>query len=607
MSGGKITRHGGTTASITRHLEITPVNPPPSHTGWRNYVSQRSVRAIVVSPASETLWLATWGGVLEWRRKEDRFYRRHASEHGLASNAVACLALGEDGRVWAGHDEGGISCFEKDCWRVHEDLAGEPIRALCASHKAGLWAATPGAVYHAPSPGVAFAPVARDDNGSVEARALLADGDTVLLANAWGLFRIRPGHSPEPIEPQTLTSCVALVRDRQDDVWIATPRTVYRLRNGCLEGPFVPPAEEAPERICGLAAGKGAVWVWASSGLGCVVEGHWQSLPWPRGLVPPTAVRAIASWPGDPFLWAGTDERLAVVWLDGQEAICDPEVLAPESDDKLNNLGRCIAGPSPGGDLWVGTAGGLITFHSDGSWDLDSDAGDIRDLCLGEGGLHVLAWPRGLGRLAGTGPVTFAIPQPSGILLALALGQADQPYVLTTRGLWRLAPGGLESVADGPLEEARCVAQTADGVWWLGTVRGVWRRTAAGHWAPSGEQSGPGQAEITALLAAGGTLWVATTAGLWSREGFNWQPHRLGEASAPDAVVRAVAPTQAGSALWVASETRLLRYGLAAGTVMASYTACDSGLGSMRIMALCEAPGALLVVTQAGVSRLALT
>jgi ligand-binding sensor domain-containing protein len=464
-------------------------------------------------------------------------------------------------------------------------------------------AATTAGVYRVPGQG-ATAPLVRDHDGAAGAVALLTEGDGALLANASGLFRVRPGSKPVPVEPRTLTACTGLARDGRGDVWVATPQEVYRLRDSRLEGPFAPAAGAPVGRVCGLAAGKETVWVWAASGLACIADGRWRPVPWPRGGKGeplPQAVRAVACGGDDDFLWVGTDRRLALVWLEGRDAFWDADLLPAHPEDGLNNLGRCAAGPGADGTVWVGTAGGLVAFRPDGTWQLDAAAGDVRALCPGPGALHLLTWPRGSGQLTAAGAVQFDARPPAGVPLALAPGRDGVPHLLTTRALWRLGPGEPAAVADGGDPGAGPLAQGADGTWWLGTPRGVQRRTPAGRWEAAGEQPGPAQAEATGFAVVGDTLWAATTAGLWAHDGGGWRRHLPGEE-----VVRAVAPAGGAGALWVAGEARLVRYAPATGQVTASYTPADTGLGSARVVALCEAAGALWVVTQCGVGRLKL-
>jgi ligand-binding sensor domain-containing protein len=612
MSTGEITRYLQTSPAITALLQTEAVKPPAVLPAWENHVSQRSVRAVVATLRSGCLWLATWGGVLAWNRKQDFFCLRYSSEHGLAANGTACLALDEEGTVWAGHDEGGLSYFADGRWHIHPEPEHEAIRALCAARGGGVWAATSAAVYHIPNPTRSAGAVARKLEGAVEADVLLPEEDGVLVGNAWGLFRLRGRNEPEQVEPQTLSACTGLARDGRGDVWVATPEDVYRLCGSQLDSPVELPADRGGV-IQGLAAGKDVVWVWTSSGLASIEDGRCRAVPWPetkQGRTPLT-VRAVGTAGDDRFLWVGTDDRLAVVWFDGRDLGWSLDLLPAHPEDALNNLGRCATGPASDGSVRIGTAGGLVAFGPDGSWSLDSRAGNVRGLCGGAerqqepGVVYLLAWPRGIGRWRTPGPVEFYSSQPDGIPLVMAVGQDGHLYALTTRGLWRFQPGAPECIAEAVGVAAVSLAQTPDRTWWLGTSRGVWRRTASGRWEPVGEQSGPAHAEVTDLAVVGDTLWVATTAGLWEHDASGWSRH-VPDPTAEDPVVRAVAPAGDPEVLWLACGDRLTRYAPAERRITATYLPRRSGLGSVRIAALREAGGVLWAVTAAGISRLTL-
>ena len=110
------------TTNITRYQEPSKIarfresshglKPEPVYPGWTNFVSQKSVRAIAMSTKSSCLWLATWGGVISWKWKDNQPYQRYSSEHGIAGNEVTCICLDECDRPWIGHSEGGLSYFD---------------------------------------------------------------------------------------------------------------------------------------------------------------------------------------------------------------------------------------------------------------------------------------------------------------------------------------------------------------------------------------------------------------------------------------------------------------------------------------------------------------
>ena len=120
MGGGRITRYKAEQYYVTSYTEADVLEPDQIHADWENYVSQRSIRSIVVAPQSRHMWLATWGGVLSWNRKEELLYRRYSSEHGMAGNAVDCICLDHRERPWVGHDEGGLSYFDVEAVLLYD-------------------------------------------------------------------------------------------------------------------------------------------------------------------------------------------------------------------------------------------------------------------------------------------------------------------------------------------------------------------------------------------------------------------------------------------------------------------------------------------------------
>jgi ligand-binding sensor domain-containing protein len=567
------------------HVEAR--KPPPAHAGWTTFASQRSARAIAIDPDSGRLWVATWGGVLSWDRQEGH-YVRYGSEHGLAAGAVSCVAVDSAGRAWAGHDEGGLSWFDGRRWYAYDQLPDEPIRAACAA-AGGLWVAGPRAVLVVPAPDRPAGPVAEGE-AVADLRALLAHEDGVLAGGPGGLLFLRPGQRPAAVEPGRLRDCAALARDGAGAVWAATPSAVWRLDGGSAQGPYHPPDDEPSAPVRGLAASKGGLWVLTAHGLARVADGRWQTAP---GLV--HLPRAVAARPGDAHAWLGTDDRLAVVWWDGDAVRWQADVLPAHPEDALNNLARCVVPPGAG-RVAVGTAGGLVAFEPGGAWSLDASCGDVRALCPP----HLLAWPHGVGRLSAEGRATFLDPQPDGVPLALASGRDGLTHVLTTRALWRLGDGAPAAVGEGRDGGPCALAQAPDGAWWLGTARGVFR-LAGGRWELSGEHPGPVEAEVNGLAVVGGDVWVAAATGLWQRREGGWRHHP----AAGDGALRVVAAA-GGGALWLAAADRVLRYDPAAGAVRTAFTPADSGLPGRQVTGLLEHGGSLWVTARGGVGRLTL-
>jgi ligand-binding sensor domain-containing protein len=605
MSGRGITAYVPPRTAITHYRRVSPSTPEPVHAGWTSFVSQRSVRAIAVARRSARVWLATWGGVFSWQNDGDDVYHRYASEHGLASNASACLALDVEERPWVGHVEGGLSHFDFDGrrWWSVETLRDEPIRAICTAAGSGVWAAGGAAVYRIAAPGREPILAARDHDGSVDALALLGDDDGVLLGNAWGLYRLVIGDQPRRLEPGTLSSCTALARDGRGRLWAATADAVYRLTAGGLDGPFTPPEPATAGRILGLAAGRDTAWVWTAVGLARIREDRWEPVPWPideSGTRRSLPIRALAAH-DDNLAWLGTDDLLGLLRCQGTESDWDLDVLLAHRDDALGNLGRCTIERRALRDVLVGTAQGLVRFGPGAEPSLDRNAGDVLCLC----GDYLLARPRGVGRIDRSGRVAFVAKQPPGLPLTMALDLEGALHILTTQGLSRLRIDDYQEIGTpGVDDQARCLVQTLDRTWWLGTTRGLFRLAERG-WELAGEQPGPTLAEVHGLAVAGENLWAATEEGLWMRQDGGWIRHAP-YPSNPAAPVRAIAAAGDPGVLWLAGLEGVIRYDPAAGASDAAYTPANSGLAGRRVTALLESAGTLWVVTQSGISRLAL-
>jgi len=604
MSSGKITKY--VEGRITRHAAAEVLKPSPVHSHWANFASQRSVRAIAIAPQSHHLWLATWGGVLSWNRKEEQLYRRYSSEHGLAGNAVACICVDCTESPWVGHVEGGLSYFDGERWQAYDHLQDEFIRLVCsAGGSGGIWAAGTETVYRILGPDQPPTPVAQGDDGAVNALALLAEGDDLLLGNAWGVFRLRTGQKPQPIARETIRHCTALTRDGDGGIWLSTPEAVYRLDGEMPGGPLAPGQGDPVGRIVGLAAGKERIWVLTTAGLAHVTDNQWNPIPWPDEQEDGPALRAIAAGIGDVYLWVGTDRLLAGVYVMGSETRWDFDLLPSHSEDDLNNLGRCVTPIRKDDKVWIGTAGGLVAFGPGDKWTTSITESDIRALSLSptaDDPLWILAWPQGVGRLISPDLPNFDLLQPPGLPVAVAAGQDGCPYVATGRALWQLdVPDDLHEYAQDVPALVRCLTQTSDGVWWLGTTQGVYHLTPEG-WTLAGEQPGPLQAEVYGLTVVGDTLWAATEAGLWARRGEGWVLH------GPESeAVWALAPASRADSFWLARRDGILYYDSTDGTMSEPYTLFNSGLSSRRVTALAEINGDLWVITQAGISRLELS
>jgi len=611
MNEGKITRYSEEEYRITAYTEKKVIKAVPIYPDWTNFVSQRSVRAIAVAPRSHHIWLATWGGVLSWNTGEELTYRRYSSEHGLAGNVVTCICVDRDEYVWAGHGEGGISYFNGQNWYAYDYLQHEPINIVIpAVSSAGVWAVGKDTVYYISGPNHAPMPVAPTGHNAVtEARVLLDTGDTLLLGNAWGLFRLQTGREPEMLAGEPMRTCTALTQDRSGRVWIGTSEGVYYLENDQLIRPITSDDEKSPQYVVALAFGGGRLWVLTEFGLAQLrdTEWHWVSSPLPPSL----KLHTITADPHQPYIWIGTDRLLAGMQCrEDNDLDWDLDWLPLRTEDELNNIGCCIAERAFNNRVWIGTASGLVAFSSSDKLDIYRDCDNVRVLREGtslldsktSSNLWMLAYPHGIGKWGTLNLPDFRLPQPPGLPVAMAMGQDEQIYVLTGRALWRLIKGEWKACTGTPPLGAYKLVQLPDGQWYLGTSHGVYYLTQE-EWRLAGEQPGPLQAGVREMIIVDDQLWTATEDGLWKRLKETWIAYVV----EPDEIlsdVRTLAPATSSGELWLARERGIVRYNPFTKKQSLYYTPVNSGLASCRVIALAEINDSLWVVTQAGISRM---
>ena len=570
------------------------LEPESIYPGWTNFVSQRSIRAIAISPKSRHIWMATWGGVLSWRQREETTYYRYSSEHGLLGNSVCCVCVDEEERPWVGHDEGGLAYFENNRWNVYAERKTETFRVITKAESGGIWAATSNSIYRIQGPHQGSVPRLVNNAVAEYPSTLLEDSNELLLGNNRGLFRLTDTGDLLEVGPELIKSCRSLSRDAQDRIWIATDTEIYLMEEKVHAQPFY---DGRAGYVRQLAAGRDLVWILTTEGIS-VIDKVWKHIsPNSEQAATPQTIVVSSS---DRHLWVGTDSLLSSVFYSENGTITWEHSQLPEhGEDKLSNLARCIAISEMNETVSIGTAGGLVTFSSDDKWSIDASAGDVRDLCVATNAhgetLWLLRWPKGFQAQ------NFVHDQPPGVPVALAKGSDGNAYGLTSRGLWLLGPK-VKLIANSPPARTLGLSQTQDGTWWAGTTEGVYRYTN-GVWLPANEQPGPGLSEVYALSVAGNKLWAATANGLWCRNGNVWESHN----GPQPRIVRALAVASDGIKLWLAEADAVVRYSPQTRTTDKSFTLEQHGVASRRVAALAEIRGDLWILTAAGISRLRLS
>lgn len=605
--------------------------PKPVYAGWQSITSQSEITALALD-RSGRIWAGTGGGVLLWDKHTGGSYLRFGPVHGLGGSAVSCLTLDRNELPWVGHPEGGLSRFDGQRWWPYTHLQQEPVRAIAAAAQFGLWVATEAAIYLLPlsQPGQndpePIKIAGAEATEAVDAQALLDDGDGVYLGNSWGLFRLS---AQAGVAPQVILSvgCNALVRDTQRHIWAGTLEGIT-----CIDKPkrnYAPPIIQVGWRVLGLAVGRNRIWAltlgWPTNRLAQVTMqmGDWQWLdPLPDAVEP---IRTIAALPSDARLWLGTDRQ--IMYVEPQPSVplfWSGPVLAEHQHDKLSNLAQAVIGCQDSPNVLIGTQAGLLEL-TPGEERLNillQDDTHLQDNihCLAQAigpatptrasTIWVARWPSDIVPILPL-QLPVQIGPDLGLVLAIAPDTAGHLHVLTTHGLRSIANLAEPLVRHAPPYTVHALVQTSlnGSSWWAATSQGLYRwRAGDSEWTLEGSLDGPGQSLVSSLLvhAASGVLWVATDTGLWVWNGIRWTPRTLPlESHSIELPLRALAAA-ADNWFWLADAQGVIHYNSLTGETRERFTPFNSGLGSRRVVALLQHAGYLWVITQAGISYLAL-
>jgi ligand-binding sensor domain-containing protein len=603
-----ITSYNEQHSTITTYIE--PLEQQAIYPQWNTISSKRSISAIAIAPRSRRIWMATSGGIIAKDTQKDLSYRRYGSEHGLCGNSVACICIDNEEHPWTGHIEGSLSYFTGQHWQTYPYLQSQLVRALCTSqHLGGIWVALNEMVYRINAYSAMPIPVTSVGHPAVlEALAILDTGKYLLVGNAFGLYALNEGQEPIQIAPEHITSCTALVQDRDGRIWIGTREGIF-VGNGDkdISGPLHSEDREM-QHILSIAASYDKLWVLTTHGIVTLFHETWSE---PISLPESTPdIYTLVAHPEELGVWVGTDQMLA--HLDLQQSASphwQDNWLPLQPEDQLHNLGHCILPQKYRERVWIGTAGELISCEGVDKWVVSARYGDVRALSITQTksgkALWGITWPGGIGEWHGQDWIDFHKNQPVGLPTALTTGQDGYLYGLVGPALYRFTYAEAQKIANAPAIAARSLKQTPDGQWWIGTVRGIYR-LSKGIWEFVGEQPGPLQSAVRALEVIGEDLLAATESGLWRFHHTKWELLTTEQAE-PLCDVQALASSTALTGLWLARASGLVLYEPYTRRQLLHYTTINSGLASNRINAVAEIEEIVWLTTYAGISCLRLT
>lgn len=509
----------------------------PRIAGWTNWAHQRQVRDVARCAQSDTLWLATAGGVLRWYPDHQRF-TRYRSEHGLPGNGVAAIAVDRLRQAWCAPDHGGLYGLEDDGWTPHPSpsLQRVPIRCLATDREGHVWACTPEAVIQLDFRGSVTREIALPAVEPPRSMAIDSRGEP-WVCSSQGLFASRGGVFAQVGTRPTLLTLFA----DGNSMWV-----------GKLDGLVRIDLTKSPPRVSrqdhwpagsvtailpmqnGLLAASGGRLLWVTDGEVrplLTFEGHCAKLVWDEA----------------DGAWLGTDQGL-LHWSPSEpdryletqappERIRQSDPLAPATH--LGNLiqGLAIVDEREGPMLWVGTPRGLFR-HDPAStalvpWSYHPVDGfrDVQSLAPGGNGgeLWISTWDGGVYRYTPRRHHRQKMPGISEPVLAISPGLDGTGWAIGPSGLYHSQGTAWELVL---LESQvrigatlRAAAQIGEREVWLGTSSGLVRYdpdTGAVHLPVNNVFGQP--VNVLAYDPIGELMWAGTNTGLFAlrRAGDGW-------------------------------------------------------------------------------------
>ncbi len=292
---------GTRTAGLFRFRQGVFVLVPTSHADVESIFEDRE----------DNLWVGTRGGGLNRLRPRAFFLRQ--KKHGLHNDTVNSLCQDGEGKLWL----------------VGTD--GTPVRALDSANRS-----------------FAIAP-----NWSIKSWGFVytiypdpAGG--VWMGGAKGLLHWRDGiFSFET----SRFSAIALLLDKQGDLWAATPRGALMRRRAGTDT-AMPTGGGLIEALCLAEDPAGRLWVGTAEGMVFQRQNE-QFLPVPLpGANPGETIRFIVP-DVDDTVWIGALRGGLYRWRAGQVKRLPHDAGLPM--DELRSLAI-----DPGGDFWIGTGGSLV-------------------------------------------------------------------------------------------------------------------------------------------------------------------------------------------------------------------------------------------------------
>jgi ligand-binding sensor domain-containing protein len=475
----------------------------------------------VVQTRDGYLWIGTFGGLARFDGLTFKIFSGQSAlgisdpedgQHaGPASDRILALHEDDEGRLWIGTEDAGLSVLEQDAFRhlsvcggvcqVNDILQG-PDRAIWVASSKGVLKLDPASgreVWIERSESAGYSRLARDRRGRIH-------------IGGYGGFHVVVGQKLQSIPLPHSDRRVSLLKSSGDDLLVGTERELYRYDP--VHRQWRPLGVDSPAYAARDADGRW--WVSLSSGqlMREDVSGRWRDVPELFGM----GITSLAR-DDEGNLWIGSGSR-------GLLRVRKP-LFGLLSTPQLgtNMAGRAVIADGRGG-LWFGSAcGGLRHWRPDGRMQTLSIRQVLENDCVTsllldrEGVLWVGTAEGGLARVVGGEPERVAI-WPTQTSLNIWQGDGGRYLVGSGRSTFEL-----EIDAEGRIGRRRIealegmninnvVAAAHGGRWFVGD-RGVLRLVGdevVDRWTP---QEGLSSRFARALYEdeEADVLWVGTYGG----------------------------------------------------------------------------------------------
>jgi ligand-binding sensor domain-containing protein len=564
----------------------------PLHLAFQSLSNPNQIFDLALS--TESVWAATGGGLVQWSAEGTPTY--YGAEHGLASNRTRTIFAANDGSLWVGTLDSGLSHLQEGSWRTYnqaDGLASNEITRLIefdnqlyVGHARGvdrlagerfepvnfaapntplqvfdlaidpntrqLWAVTSVGIYQ--YDGAVFTLFASPEVwGNVLPASIAFDLDGRLWVGTQGngVVYFEDGSWTFGAASPRNTGWVYKIRlDPVGNVWFATSEGLWKYAGDWeLFGEDVLPSKDTRAMVVFPGAG---LWFGTQDGLVKFSDDAWTPLVI-KNTLQANLIQALGQT-SNGQVWAGTQNR-GVARFDGRnwQHYTQAEGLPGQNIPAL--------AVQPNDTVWVGTTSAGTAFFDGTRWQTVGIAEGMTNpqifsifalsneqVFIGTGSSGFFAYEKGKLELVENrlnGNIWGAVVQNNELVAANFLGELLQSP--DGARVWQALANTAEN-ADLEIS----LLQAQDDTLWVGTAgQGVIHRTASGDQTYSTSDGLPGNVIWAIAQDAQGNLWVGTDNGLAKFNGTNWQTYGTADGlAAPE--VRALMLAKDGR-LWAAT------------------------------------------------------